>query len=182
MSSFQTFQFTRIRDDPCDQTVRNTERMGPGAYQTTFLVPPAPMTMATAYQQPTVPPPAAGYGWSAQGVDIDSVLRNHAIQTNSPHCPIRGRTQARPFATVPYMGRGKGEAMLETKLQHAPIMRQGKYCGTVSETFFEGQFTPLIPYVAANVQNPVHYIPEVAAKGWVHGGVPSRQWVRDMNC
>jgi hypothetical protein len=182
MSAFQTYQFTRTFDDPCNQAVKNSESAGPGAYQTTFLVPAAPNAMNTAYQQPTVPPPAAGFGWSATGIDVDSVLRNHAMQTNSPHAPVRGRVQARPFATVPYMGRGRGEATLETKLQHAPIMRQGKDCGTVSDTFYENQFTPLIPYVAANVQNPVHLIPEVASRGWVRSGVPSRQWVRDMNC
>ena len=182
MSSFQTYQFTRTFDDPCNQAVKNTESSGPGAYQTTNLVPQAPYTMSAAYQSPTVPPVAAGYGWSATGIDVDSVLRNHSIQTNSPHAPIRGRVQSRPFATVPYMGRGRGEVTLETKLTHAPIMRQGRDCATVTDQFFENQFTPLIPYVAANVQNPTHLIPEVAAKGWVHGGIPSRQWVRDMNC
>ncbi len=80
------------------------------------------------------------------------------------------------------MGRGKGDAMLESKLQQSAIIRQGKDCGTISDTFYENQFTPLSPYVAANVQNPVHLIPEVASKGWVRSGIPSRQWVRDMNC
>jgi hypothetical protein len=182
MSSFQTLQFTRIKDDPCDQAVQNKERLGPGLYQTTNLVPQVQSVLATAYQQPVVNPPSASYGWSQNAVDVDSVLRNHAIQTNSPHCPLRSRTQARPFATVPFMGRGRGNAILETKLQHAPIMRQGKDCGTVSDQFYSNQFTPLIPYVAANVQNPVHLIPEVASAGWVHGGIPSRQWVRDLNC
>ena len=134
-----------------------------------------------ATQQVAVPA-AAGYGWSASHIDVDSVLRNHAVQTNSPHCPLRARVQARPFATVPYMGRGKGEADLESKLQFGQFVRQGKECGTVSDTFFENQFTPMIPYVAQNVQNPVHLIPEVASAGWVRAGIPSRQWVRDQNC
>jgi hypothetical protein len=34
--------------------------------------------------------------------------------------------------------------------------------------------------VEKNIQNPVHLIPEVAAAGWVHGGIPSRQYVRDV--
>jgi hypothetical protein len=80
------------------------------------------------------------------------------------------------------MGRGKGEAFLESKLQQATFVRQGKDCGTISDTFYENQFTPLIPYVSQNVQNPVHLIPEVASVGWVRAGVPSRQWVRDQNC
>ena len=178
----QTFSFTRIHDDPCDQIVQDRERQGAGVYQVTNLVPPVMQVMSTAYQQPVIPPAAAGYGWSAAAVDTDSVLRNHSIQTNSPHCPIRGRVQARPFATVPYMGRGRGNAELESRLQMATFVRQGKSCGTISDTFYENQFTPLIPYVAANVQNPVHLVPEVASRGWVHGGAPSRQWVRDMNC
>jgi len=177
-----TFAFTRIRDDPCDQVVQDRERQASGVWQLTNLIPPVTAAMATAYHQPVIPPASASRGWSAAAVDVDSVLRNHAIHTNSPHCPIRGRVQARPFATVPYMGRGKGDADLEARLQHSAFIRQGKACGTVTETFFEQQFTPLIPYVAANVQNPKHLIPEVASKGWIHGGAPSRQWVRDMNC
>ena len=181
MSAFQIQQFTRVHDDPCDQMVQNKESAGPGSYQVTNLVPAASEAYGLAYDQPAVPA-SPGYGWSASAVNVDSVLRNHAVQTNSPHCPIRGRVQDRPFVSVPYMGRGRGEAELEAKLQQATFVRQGKDCGTISDSFYENQFTPLIPYVARNVQNPVHLIPEVASVGWVRAGVPSRQWVRDYNC
>ena len=181
MSSFQIQQFTRVHDDPCDQAVQNKESGGPGSYQVTNLVPAQSEAYGIAYQQPAVPA-APGYGWSSSAIQMDSVLRNHAVQTNSPHCPLRARTQARPFVSVPYMGRGKGEAELESRLQQATYVRQGKDCGTISDLFYENQFTPLIPYMEKNVQNPVHLIPEAAASGWVRAGVPSRQWVRDMNC
>jgi hypothetical protein len=181
MASFQIQQFTRIHDDPCDQTVQNKESAGPGSYQLTNLVPASGEAFGTAYQQPAVPA-APGYGWSAASIDVDSVLRNHAMQTNSPHCPVRGRVQARPFVSVPFMGRGKGEAELESRLQMSQFVRQGKECGTVSDKFYENQFTPMIPHVSQNIQNPVHIIPEDASKGWVRSGIPSRQWVRDMNC
>jgi hypothetical protein len=181
MATFQIQQFTRVRDDPCDQEVQNKESMAPGAYSVTNLIPAQQEAYEIAHQQPAVQS-APGYGWSAASINADSVLRNHAIQTNSPHCPIRGRVQARPFVSVPYMGRGKGEAVLESKLQHATFVRQGKDCGTISDSFYENQFTPMIPYVSQNVQNPVHLIPEVASVGWVRSGVPSRQWVRDQNC
>ena len=181
MSAFQIQQFTRIHDDPCDLKVQYYESAAPGAYKLTNLTPIEKKVETVAYQQPAVPM-REGYGWSAHNIDVDSVLRNHAMQTNSPHCPIRARTQARPFASVPYMGRGKGEAQLESRLQMSQFVRQGKDCGTISDKFYENQFTPMIPYVAENVQNPVHLIPEVASAGWVRGGVPSRQVVRDMNC
>lgn len=181
MSAFQIQQFTRIHDDPCDQAVQNKESGGPGSYQTTNLVPAQSDAYGIAYQQPAVPA-APGYGWSVASIQADSILRNHAMQTNSPHCPLRARTQARPFVSVPYMGRGKGEADIESRLQQSAYVRQGKDCGTISDTFYENQFTPLIPYVSNNIQNPVHLIPEVASNGWMRAGVPSRQWVRDMNC
>jgi hypothetical protein len=181
MSEFKIQQFTRIHDDPCDQSVQNRESASPGIYQLTNLIPSSQQTNSLAYSQPMVPS-AAGYGWSASNIEADSVLRNHSIQTNSPHCPLRSRTQARPFATVPFMGRGRGDVDMESRMTITPIMRQSKECGSVTGTFFENQFTPLIPYVSQNIQNPVHLIPEVASKDWVRAGIPSRQWVRDMNC
>lgn len=180
-ASFQIQQFTRVHDDPCDQTVQNRESAGPGVYMMTNLVPAPGPVGNIAYSLPTIPA-AAGFGWSTTSIDVDSTLRNHAIQTNSPHCPLRGRVQSRPFATVPFMGRGRGDADVESRLTMPEFVRAGKDCGTVSDTFYANQFTPLIPHMAANVQNPVHLIPEVASAGWVRAGVPSRQWVRDMNC
>lgn len=181
MSEFKIQQFTRIHDDPCDQAVQNRESSAPGVYRMTNLVQPAEQVGSIAYGLPTVNA-AAGYGWSASHIEADSALRNHAIQTNSPHCPVRSRTQARPFATVPFMGRGRGDVDLETRMTLTPILRRSKECGSVTETTFENQFTPMIPYVAEHIQNPVHLIPEVASKDWVRAGIPSRQWIRDMNC
>ena len=182
MSSFQIQQFTRIHDDPCYQDVQNRDRQGTGAYQLTNLYPASQDAVALAYQQPMVPASVGGFGWSAAQINADSLLRNHSVQTNSPHCPIRSRTQARPFATVPYMGRGRGDAQMESQLQQPQWVRTDKSCGTISDAFYENQFTPMLDHVAQNVQNPVHLIPEVASVGWVRSGIPSRIWVRDQNC
>jgi hypothetical protein len=43
-------------------------------------------------------------------------------------------------------------------------------------------FEPLIKPVRDNIQAPKHLVPEVAAAGWIRGGIPSRQYVRDVNC
>lgn len=181
MSAFQINQTNRIHDDPCDQTVQARESLGPGSYFTTNLVPAASESAAIAYQQPAMIG-AAGYGWSAAQINADSLLRLHAVQTNSPHAPIRARVQARPFVTVPYMGRGKGDAMLESQFWQPAWVRSDKSSGTISDAFYENQFTPMIPHVAQNVQNPAHIIQEDASRGWVRSGIPSRQWVRDQNC
>ena len=181
MAAFNIQQFTRVRDDPCNQRFQNMETVKPGSYNTLNLYPSLDTAERIAYEQPIVPE-RDGFGWSARSIDIDSTLRNHGLQTLSPHCPLRSRTQARPFVTVPYMGRGKGDVNAESRLFMPEFVRQSKECGTISDSGYENQFTPLIPHMARNVQNPKNLIQEVAAPGWINGGIPSRQWVRDLNC
>ena len=61
------------------------------------------------------------------------------------------------------MGTGRGNADVESLLLRSEQVRQGKECGTVTEETFEGQYTPLIPVVKDNIQNPKNLVTEVAA-------------------
>jgi hypothetical protein len=176
MASFQVNQFTRVHDDRCGIDSSYRQSVGPGFWALTNLVPDPSMTVPQALDNPTVIA-KEGYGLLAKNIDTDSILRNHAVQENSQRCPIH--PQSRPFLTVPYMGKGRGEPVLEARLQQSEFVRTGKDCMTVTDKPFTNQFTPLQPHVEKNIQNPVHLIPEVAAAGWVHGGIPSRQYVRD---
>jgi hypothetical protein len=123
--------------------------------------------------------PREGYGYNNRFIDSDSIMRNQPEFKNNK-CNIR--QQARPFLSVPFMGGGRGNAEVESYLLHSEQVRQGKECGTVSEQEFTQQYTPLIPLVKENIQNPKNLIPEVAAPGWIHGGLPSRSYIRDVNC
>jgi hypothetical protein len=176
MASFQVNQFTRVHDDRCGIDSSYRQSVGPGFWALTNLVPDPLSTVPQALDNPTVIA-KEGYGLLAKNIDTDSILRNHAVQENSQRCPIH--PQSRPFLTVPYMGRGRGEPVLEARLQQSEFVRTGKDCMTVTDKPFTNQFTPLQPHVEKNIQNPVHLIPEVAAAGWIHGGIPSRQYVRD---
>jgi len=40
----------------------------------------------------------------------------------------------------------------------------------------------MIPNLKENIQNPNNLITEDAAPGWVRGGLPSRAYIRDVNC
>ena len=176
MASFQVNQFTRVHDDRCGIDSSYRQSVGPGFWALTNLIPDPSTTVPQALDNPTVIA-KEGYGLLAKNIDTDSILRNHPVQENSQRCPIH--PQSRPFLTVPYMGRGRGEPVLEARLQQSEFVRTGKDCMTVTDKPFTNQFTPLQPHVEKNIQNPVHLIPEVAAAGWVHGGIPSRQYVRD---
>ena len=171
-------RLTHTKDDTCGIEQYFTQSVGPGNYTTTNLVPDARSVNPLASQSLMLFP-REGYGFNNNFIDSDSVLRNQPEFKNNK-CNIR--QQARPFLSVPYMGGGRGNAEVETFLLHAEQVRQGKECGTVSEQQFDGIFTPMIPLVKDNIQNPKNLIPEVASPGWIRGGLPSRSYIRDVNC
>jgi hypothetical protein len=174
----QINRMTHTKDDACGIDQYFTQSVGPGRYATTNLVPSAKEVNPLAVNEFMLYP-REGYGMNNAFIDSDSVLRNQPEFKNNK-CIIRA--QARPFLSVPYMGGGRGNADVETLLLHAEQVRQGKECGTVTETQFDGVFTPMIPNLKENIQKPNNLITEDASPGWIRGGLPSRAYIRDVNC
>jgi hypothetical protein len=171
-------RLTHPKDDLCGIQSFYAQSAGPGRYLTTNLVPNASGVNPLAIDQQLVYP-REGYGLNIAAIDTDSYLRNQP-EFKSNRCNIR--QQARPFLTVPFMAGGRGNPDVESLLLHPEQVRLGKECGTVTENFFDNQFTPMIDMLKKNIQNPKNLIPEVAANGWIRGGIPSREYVRDLNC
>ncbi len=171
-------RLTNVRDDLCAVQQYYKQSTGPGSYATTYLVPDARQVNPLAVES-LIMYPREGYGLNNKNVNADSVLRNQPGFL-SKRCSTR--QQARPFLSVPFMGGGRGNAEVETLLQHAEFSRMGKACDTVTETFFSNQFVPLVPSLAQTIQNPANLVPEVAAAGWIRGGLPSREYIRNVNC
>jgi len=176
---FNINEFTRVRDDTCEVAQNIRDSSGPGAYQVTNLVPKQAAAARVEYPNPTLLG-REGFGFNNMAIDQDSRLRNEAEKAGRQKCPLH--LQSRPFTTVPYMGNGRGNSDVESSLIHSEWARIERPCGTVTETFFDNNFVPLVPHLAAHVQNPSNLVPEVAARGWIFGGIPSRQFVRDLNC
>jgi hypothetical protein len=176
---FNINEFTRVRDDSCEVAQNIRDSAGPGKYQVTNLVPKQAAAAKIEYPNPTLLG-KEGFGFNNMAIDQDSRLRNEAQQAGRQKCPLH--LQSRPFATVPFMGNGRGNSDVESSLIYAEFARIERPCGTVTETFFDNNFTPLVPHLAAHIQNPANLVPEVAANGWIRSGIPSRQFVRDMNC
>ena len=175
---FDLNRLTHARDDACGIQSYYAQSVGPGRYQNTNLVPKASGVNPLSVDQINVYP-REGFGANNAAIDAESVLRNQPI-FNSHKCNIRN--QSRPYLTVPFMGNGRGNADIESRLFHAEQVRLGKECGTVTEQFFDQQYTPQIPLLAKFIQNPNNLVQEVAAPGWIRGGIPSRQYIRDINC
>ena len=176
--TFQVNQFTRTHDDACDVSQQLRDSAGPGKYVTTNMTPGLAGASSVSIATPTMLM-RDGYGFTGARIDDDSRIRNEKIQAGRQRCPLH--VQARPFATVPYMGNGRGNPDVESALLYSEFARVERPCGTVSETFLEGQFTPLVPHLASHIQNPANLIPEVANKGFMRGGLPTRQYMEHLN-
>jgi hypothetical protein len=174
----QLNRLTHTRDDACGIASYFHQSVGPGAYATTNLVPDARKVNPLAVEQLLVYP-REGFGVNNKSIDADSILRNQPEWKNNR---MFIRPQARPFLGVPFMGGGRGNPDVESLLTHSEQVRQGKECGTVTEQQFDGVFEPQIKMVKEHVQNPKHLVPEVAANGWIRGGIPTREYIRDTNC
>jgi hypothetical protein len=171
-------RLTHTRDDACGIASYYSQSVGPGRYNVTNLTPDAQKVNPLSIPNLLIYP-REGFGANNKQIDAESVLKNQPEFKNN-RCMIR--PQARPFLSVPFMGTGRGNPDVESMLLHPEQVRQGKECGTVTEQSFDGVFVPLIKSVKDNIQNPKNLIPEVASDGWLRSGLPSRQYVRDVNC
>jgi hypothetical protein len=120
-----------------------------------------------------------GYAVGAGGCNIDesSKLQIGTIQTH-PKCRID--LFHRPFATVPFLGRGSVNPIMESQIQQGEQLINKKSTNPLAEkSYIKYQQTPLLPAVQQRISNPANQIESVASDGWVRGGVPSRELTRD---
>jgi hypothetical protein len=135
-----------------------------------------PIALATS--QPCVfynGPSSVGSGGCM--VDESSKLLIGSIQTH-PRCRID--LFQRPFATVPYLGRGSVDPVLEAQIQQGDYLTNKKSVNKSSEkSYIKYQNTPLLPSVKERITNPSYCVEGVASDGWIRGGIPSRELARD---
>ncbi len=120
-----------------------------------------------------------GFGSDFCGSNIDdsSRLLIGSTQTN-PKCRIS--LFQRPFATVPFLGRGSVDPVVEAQILQGEMGTNKRSITKMGEkSHLSYRTTPMIPEVKQNIQNPANLVEGVAAEGWVRGGVPSRELTRD---
>ena len=175
---------TRIGNDNCGINARDVQNNTFGTYITTNYF-TGHGTMKKAIDFATKQPNMfykSGTGTCSVGgcnVDNESNLKIGTIQTN-PKCRIS--LQQRPFATVPYLGRGPAKPELESRLLQGSSINELKSCKTITEESFDDyNLTPQIDSIRQTVQNPTNLIESSAADGWIRGGLPSRELTRNNN-
>tara|TARA_Y100000780_G_C13690897_1_gene419519 strand:- start:3246 stop:3818 length:573 start_codon:yes stop_codon:yes gene_type:complete len=187
MASVYNYTFdnlSRLGDDVCYNTERQKQNTSYGSYNiTNYFADNCGMesTMAFATSQPNVFY-KGGYGNSGTGgcnIDSDSMLKIGSEQ-NKSKCRISLYT--RPFLTVPYLGRGKRNPFEESRLQQGDYINNKKSCNALSEkSYIEYRHTPMIPELKTSITNPANLVEGVASEGWIRGGLPSRELIRDQN-
>jgi hypothetical protein len=78
------------------------------------------------------------------------------------------------------------DAVLEAQIQQGDLANNRKSAFPSAEfSYGPYLFTPLVPSLKATISNPANLVEGVAADGWVRGGLPSRELIRDKeysNC
>lgn len=180
VSSFTFDNLSRIGEDQCAISERDIQNNAYGTYSTNnyflkYCGMKKPIEFAT--RQPNVFFKGGHGGVGGCVVDDNSNLMIGSIQTN-PKCRIS--LQQRPFLTVPFLGKGASNPLAESKLQQGAHVNNKKSCNTVTETPFERETLRLVPSLRATIQNPNNLVEGVAAKGWIRGGLPTRELNRDQ--
>jgi hypothetical protein len=177
-----TFQnMTRIGNDNCYVDQRSIQDVKHGNYMLTNYFPACPMSKAINF---ATSQPSVFYSGSQQvgigGCNIDYNSDLLISDLSRPKCRIS--LMQRPFATVPYLGRGPSNSILESQIQQGEMVNNKKSINTTSEiSYIPYSNYPLLPSIQATVTNPSNLVESAAAEGWIRGGLPSRDLVRDQD-
>jgi hypothetical protein len=172
-------QLTRIGDDSCDKSQRNVQNANASTYMLNQFRPDCPMSNAMdfALSQPNVNY-TGSYQLGIGGCNVDESSELIMSTLSRPRCKL-SLTQ-RPFLTVPFLGRGNSNPVLESQIQQGDLANNRKSLTNLTEvSHIKYSNVPMIPSLQASVTNPANLIEGVAAEGWIRGGLPSRDLVKD---
>ena len=184
MATYSGYTFenmSRIGLDQCNISQTDIQNVASCNYQTqNYFASDCSMKnpIALATSQPGIMY-NGGYNSGAGGCNIDanSQLLIGSIQTH-PRSHID--LFQRPFATVPYLGRGSVNPVIEAQIQQGEQIVNKRSVNNLSEkSYIKYHQTPLLPAVQQKIKNS--NIESDAAQGWVRGGVPSRELTRDVD-
>jgi len=123
-----------------------------------------------------------GKGWIGEKgclVDTDSKLREDPDKlTNKKY--IHQLTEREHLTTGDY-SKGYYDVDVESVIRPGLDAGDDRACNSLSGVTIGNYFTPMIPKLQDEVQNPEHIIPEDSMASWVRGGLPSRQMARNAD-
>lgn len=167
-------------DDKCFIDIDTRQSIGPGNYGVTNLYDCEclmPDIVKNATDNVCIP--------FKNGVDVascvidDSTKMRIGLQKKFPKCPQQ--LYERPYLTTPNMVRGYLKVDEDTQLKFSEPTKIKRSSNTLSGITIPQIWTPLLPYLEYNVQNPTHIIQETVDASWRRGGIDTQLIVRDAD-
>jgi hypothetical protein len=177
LSSYTFNNAGRIGADSTDLTQQNVANTQYANYNLTnhFSNKTSDSHVKFATQQPSMNfnGLANGNGIHNASVDNESLLHMKAEQQR----PLEKlQLFSRPFATIPYLGRGSCDPAIESQLQQGENVTEKKSVSTVMEkSFAPYSLYPTDSKMENRVNDASNTVEEAALDGWVRGGVPTRE-------
>lgn len=178
MSGYTFDNVARIGNDACSQDIRTLQNTQYSNYMLqNFML--TDCTMKHAIQFATS---QSGINFSGtnttdicgSNVDDNSMLLFGEVQSN-PRCRID--LVHRPFATVPFLGRGSGDPVLESQMQQGELVSSRKSSTKLPENLqYTYEFTPLIPEMAHQINGGTQ---SMQVSQWA--GLPTRSMAKDCS-
>jgi len=172
VSNYTFENMSRIGSDECCMSQTDLQNVGYANYmlQNYFASDcsmKSPIALATS--QPGV------FGAGGCNIDDSSNLQIGSIQT---HPKAKLDLFHRPFATVPFLGRGSVNPVMEAQIMQGEMLTNKRSVNNLSErSYIKYYQTPLLASVKERIDNDAATNDE--PNGWVRGGVPSRELTRD---
>jgi hypothetical protein len=179
MSIENAFIFNNLggmRNDETDQTQRTIQNSRFSGYTLSNYsaesMDPNSILQFSLSQPTMVMNGIQGVGYNSSLVDVNSKL---LISTEQERAFERLQLNERPFITVPYLGRGCGDPVLESQLQQGETIAGKKSVSTIMEkSFNDYSLYPLDSEMSKRTTQPEYVVQESALDGWVRGGSNTR--------
>ena len=180
-NSFSLFNQSNLMYDKGTTTIDNEQRLGPGRRELDNMYGcDCGLESARDLQlsQPAINF-SAGVGYMGEHgclIDNDSALRSELL-TNKNY-----RNQLPQEYNAGFFGKGAFDVDTESVIQGGNLTSFGdKACNVLSGVSIGNYFTPMVPKLKEEVQDPKNIVPEDSQKDWVRGGLPTRQMVRNAD-
>ena len=174
--NYTFFNMGRIGADETDNTQRNIYNTRFSSYTLSNFfnetTSDSHVNFATAQPNVMFSGTNGGIGIAGAVVDVDSQL---LIKTEQERSLDKLQLNQRPFLTVPYLGKGSCDPLVESQLLHGEMVHDLKSVSTVMDkSFMPYQMYPLDAKMEERTQSSSHMVEEAAMDGWVRGGALTR--------
>jgi hypothetical protein len=174
ISEYSFYNMSRIGNDSTDFSQRNVQNTQYSNYILSNHFSNNNSFVNFATQHPNVNYSGVNGGSSvgSSNIDTDSYL---LLNKDSLQSSDIIQLNQRPYLTIPYLGRGSCDPVLESQLLQGDVVSGKKSVSTISETsYIDYNSYPMMDSLRDTVTNPKYSVEESAMNGWTRGGSSSR--------